>query len=307
MQDKISLLMEETGCDRGEAELALEMTGFDVEEAIKTIGRLLRHVAVVKGKFAHPNQDQYGLFLLVANLKTGGLLRSRAVVSYNPGVYAVPLEKSWFEVEKQLYGCRLWDGSLQAESLDLERRFSERFRDAAATERMGRVDVQPVSEDVSKTLAGFAGAPVEKLQLKREILDQRQFQSLRRDPDKGSRRAVRTIALDDMLVLKVDLDRDGQGVDAAELHAGDMVAAKIVDGRDIAQYLSKLFGGHSPAGPVPVLAPIEAIESDAQGILTRVRFSVGVCGDAVVPPGTKVRVVRGPKAAESSWWRRLFK
>ena len=33
MKDKIELLMEETGCDRGEAELALEMSGYEVEEA----------------------------------------------------------------------------------------------------------------------------------------------------------------------------------------------------------------------------------------------------------------------------------
>ena len=309
MQDKISLLMEETGCDRGEAELALEMCGFQVEEAIGAIARLLRNIAVVKGKFTQPASGQFGIFLFVANLKTGGLLRSRAVVSFNPAVYGASLDKHWFEFEKQLYACRLWEGSLQAESLDFERRCAAHFQDSGACERMGRVDVQPVTADIGKLLAGFFGTPVSKLQLKREILDQRQFQSLRGDADQAPR--LRGVGArppaDDLLVLKVMLEEEDSGVPARELRAGDMVAAKIVDSRDIAQYLSKVFGGHSQGGPVAVLTPVEAIESGPSGILTRVRFSVGVCGDATVPPDSRLRVVRGPKVADSPWWRRLFK
>ena len=51
MKDKIELLMEETGCDRGEAELALEMCGFDLEEAVRQIPRLLNDICALKGKF----------------------------------------------------------------------------------------------------------------------------------------------------------------------------------------------------------------------------------------------------------------
>ena len=42
VQDKIHLLMEETGCDPGEAELALASAGYDLEKAVRTIARLLR-------------------------------------------------------------------------------------------------------------------------------------------------------------------------------------------------------------------------------------------------------------------------
>jgi hypothetical protein len=299
--------MEETGCDRGEAELALEMCAFDVEEAIRTIARLLRHVVIVKGKFTHPAENQFGLFLIVANMKTGGLLRSRAVVSYNPAVYGASLDKSWFEFEKQLYGCRLWEGSMQTESLELERRFTSFFQDTQVSERLGRVDVLPMTDDVKKVLHAFFAAPVDKLQLKREILDQRQFQSLRRDPDREARKRSLKAQPDELLILKVGLEADETGVPVEELHAGDIVAARIVDARDIAQYLSKLFGGHSPSGPVAVYTPVEAIESGVAGMLVRVRFSVGVCGDADVPPGSRLRVVRGPKISESPWWRRIFK
>src|SRR5687768_6010354 len=119
MQDKIALLMEETGCDRGEAELALEMCGFELEEAVRALPRLLKNIAVVKARFVHPERDRFGLLLAVLNTKSCAVLRARAVVSFNPAVYAASLEKDWFEFEKYLYGCRLWEGSLQAESFEI--------------------------------------------------------------------------------------------------------------------------------------------------------------------------------------------
>jgi hypothetical protein len=312
MQDKISLLMEETGCDRGEAELALEMCGFQVEEAIKAIARLLKNIAVVKCKFAHPDGEQFGLLLLVANVKHGGLLRSRAVLSFNPAVYSANFDRDWFEFEKYLYGCRLWEGSVQAESLEIEQRLAQHYREAASAERLGQASPEELTEDIARLLSGRFKAPVTKIQLRREILDLRQFQTVRSDAERaGKVRASTRPQADDLLVLKVALEQDPEGASVSELHAGDLVAAEIVDQRDIAQYLAKLFGGYSDRGPVPVLAPVEALESGSGGTLVRVRFSVGVCGDATVPPDHRVRVVRhagvGGRDETTSWWKRFFK
>ncbi len=101
---------------------------------------------------------------------------------------------------------------------------------------------------------------------------------------------------------------------ASELRAGDLVAARIADNRDIAKYLAKLFGGHSQQGPVPIPAPVEAIESAAQPgqpqtFLVRVRFSAGVCGDAEVPAQARLKAMRkAPGYPEKvSWWQRFFR
>ena len=102
---------------------------------------------------------------------------------------------------------------------------------------------------------------------------------------------------------------------AAELHAGDLVAATIADNRDIAKYLAKFFGGHSDQGPVPIPAPVEAIEAapepvagEPQALLVRVRFSAGVCGDAEVASQARLRAVRkAPGMPEKvSWWQRFL-
>ena len=314
MKDKIELLMEETGCDRGEAELALEMCGFEVEEAVRQIPRLLNDICALKGKFVRPAQNQHGLLLVVLNLKTRKVLRARAVMSYDPAVCAVGLEEEWFAFEKHLYGCRLWDGSLPAESLEVEQRLGAHFR-AAEPEVFDRLREAP-SAEVAETLAAPLRAhfrdPGLSLRLKKDILDLGQFQSLRKVPAPAARKGKaepRTPPAEDLLVLKIALEEDAEGLPAAELHAGDMVFARITDGRDIAQYLARLFGGLTAQGPMPIEAPVEAIESSEGGTLARVRFAIGVAGDALVPVDRKLKAARGAAhgRGDGSWWRRFFK
>lgn len=310
--EKIALLMEETGCDRGEAEAALLENHDDVHEALKAVARLQRHIVVIKGKFAHPEANQFGLLMVVVNAKTREIMRSRAVVSFNPAVYEAALEKDWFEFERQLYSCRLWEGSLQVESLEVERSLADRFRalDAFALETLGRDESPAPTADVSGALKEVFGATV-RLKLQKDVLDLGRFRSLEAAPARSSARASRSPARqsEDPLVLRIELEEDPSGMAARELRAGDMVSARIVDSRDIAQYLAKLFGAHSEQGPVPMLAPVEAVESGEEGLLARVRFAAGVCGDALIPQEARLKIVRIAVRNQErhSWWRRFFK
>jgi hypothetical protein len=314
MNDKIELLMEETGCDRGEAELALEMCGYEVEEAVRQIPRLLNDICALKGKFLRPAENQHGLFLVVLNLKNRKVLRARAVMSYDPAVCSIELEEDWFAFEKHLYGCRLWDGSLPAESLEVEQRLAAHFR-AAPPEVFDRLRAagpdEAAAEAAAPLRAHFRDQSL-SLRLKKDILDLGQFQSLRKVPAPSAKRGKPEAGVplgEDLLVLKITLEEDLEGVPAAELRAGDMVFARIVDGRDIAQYLARLFGGLTASGPVPIEGPVEAIESSPAGTFVRVRFAVGVAGDAVVPGDKLVKAARGAAHArgDGSWWRRFFK
>ena len=324
--DKISLLMEETGCDQGEAELALEMCGYVVEEAVKAIPRLHKNIVVFKGRIVQPEQNLFGLLLVILNVKSRAVLRTRAVLSYNPAVCAVSLEKDWFEFEKYLYGCRLWEGSLPTESLEIEQAVAGHLRSGAEA---GLFDAQPSGADrVQAELAGVLKQLLRsgrlELRLKKDVLDLGQYHSLRapsgigeRQPSRGGVpwRADGGPQPDELLVLKVTLESDPAGMPAAELRAGDLVAATITDTRDIAKYLAKFFGGHSDQGPVPVPAPVEAIEAapapaagEPQALLVRVRFSAGVCGDAEVASQARLRAVRkAPGMPEKiSWWQRFL-
>ena len=314
MKEKIELLMEEIGCDRGEAELALEMCGYDFEEAVRQIPRLLRDICALKGKFVLPTANRHGLILVVLNLKTRKVLRSRAVMSYDPAVCAIGLEEDWFAFEKHLYGCRLWDGSLPSESLEVEQRLSAHFRAAPPEtfDRLREMNSEAAAEELAPALRGHFHEPNLSLRLKKDILDLGQFQSLRKAPVPAARRdksAPRIPPEDDLLILRISLEEDPEGVPASELHAGDLVSARIVDGRDIAQYLARLFGGLTAQGPMPIEAPVEAIESvEGGGVLVRARFAVGVAGDAIVPAARRLRAARGVAhgRGDGSWWRRFF-
>ncbi len=312
MKDKIELLMEETGCDRGEAELALEMCGFEVEEAVRQIPRLLRDICALKGKFVRPAMNQHGLVLVVLNLKTRQVLRARAVMSYDPAVCSIGLEEDWFAFEKHLYGCRLWDGSLPAESLEVEQRLVAHFRGAepALFDRLR--DDAGGGDGLASELRAHFRDPELSLKLKKDILDLGQYRSLRKSPAPAARKGrseSRTPPPEDLLVLKISLEEDAEGIAASDLRAGDMVFARITDGRDIAQYLARLFGGLTAQGPVPIEAPVEAVETADGGALARVRFAIGVAGDVVVPSDRRLKAARGAArgGGDESWWRRFFK
>ena len=314
MQDKIALLMEETGCDQGEAELALEMCGYEVEKAVKAIPRLHKDIVVLKAKFRLSERHQFGLLLVVLNARSRALLRSRAVLSYNPAVYATTLDRDWFEFEKVLFGCRLWEGSLQAESQDIEQGLGVHFRTASSSAAFNRppFESETIAREFSAVLDGLhLGAPAEVL-VKQEILDLGSFQSLRSGEapaaEARTKRRSSPSRADETLILKITLEEDAQGVMVSELRAGDVVSALIRDPRDIAQYLSKLLGGYSEAGPQPIPGPVEAIEAVAPSdMLVRVRFAVGACGDALISRESRVKVVRATEREVVSWWRRFFK
>ncbi len=123
--DKIHLLMEETGCDQNQAEIAMALAGYDVEKAIRAIGALLRHIVALKGKFHFPGKNLYGLLIVIADTKRERIARARAVASYNPALFETPLVLEWFEFEKSLYAARLGEGTLQQPSQDLERMLTD--------------------------------------------------------------------------------------------------------------------------------------------------------------------------------------
>lgn len=306
MKDKISLLMQETGCEEGEAELALELCGYELEKAVAAIPRLFQNIAVVKAKFHEPGEILYGLLLVVLNLRDRSLLRARSVVSYNPKVYVTSLEQGWFEFEKHLYACRLWDGSVQAVSQELEQLAGAFFASPAAAPFYSEAAEPPPAgslEGLNAALGRRFGSGRLSVALQRDILDMGQFQSIGSAAGRRPRSRTRRAGMGGTLVLKIAVEPQPGGLAAGDLRAGDLVSVTITDGRDIAQYLSRLFGPAESSRSM--LVPVEAVEKEPKGeIGVRVRFSVGVCGDVNLPPDIRLKVVR--RSTPRPWWRKLF-
>ena len=312
MEDKVGILVEETGCDSSEAELALQMAGYEVPKALSVLASRLRNILVLKIKFRDLSNPRFGLALAVANIKSGEVLRSRAVVSFNPVVYIRTLDGYWFEFEKDLYARRLWEGSLQSESLNLEQILSQYLRQVLAQKPL-EVNASLALRVESELGIAFgrvlASSKVE-VKAKAEILSLGEFNSLRIPMGEKiiRRRGAHRGGQEDHTVLKIGLEEDPLGIPASEIKAGDMISAVISDSRDLAHYLWKIFGGYQDGVPTSVLAPVEAVEVVSSKILLRARFSLGVCGDASISLEKKIKAVRVllKHPVSSSWWRRVL-
>lgn len=305
MKDTVTVLMEETGCDRSEAELALELCNYDLEAAVQAVPRLFQNIVVLKARFCARSESLYGLWLAILNLKSRTLLRARAVVSYNPAVYASELDQHWFDFEGRLYACRLWVGTLQETSQEVEQALAAHFA-APEARRFYEDDARFSDEDfldLAQTLKGRLGGET-TIQVLQDVLDMGQFQEVRPRHD-APERAKRAPDGPSLLVLKVALEPDSAGKAASELTAGDTMLAAINDSRDIAQYLGKLFGAITEEGALAVPVPIEAVQHTPSGeVRIRVRFSAGACGDVTVPGDLRLRVV--PRNDSASWWKKIF-
>ncbi|MDE2292147.1 MAG: hypothetical protein KGL53_08700, partial [Elusimicrobia bacterium] len=180
MKDKVALLIEETGCERSEAELALQLCAYDLEAAVQAVPRLFQHVVIFKGRVRAAAEPLYGLWLVILSLKERRLLRARAVVSYNPAVYASELDSHWFDFEGRLYACRLWAGTAQGLSQDLEAALAAFFDspDSKAYyeegRRFGADSFAPLRAVMARALTGRAAAAVPGLPAEDVDLEARQ-------------------------------------------------------------------------------------------------------------------------------------
>ncbi len=296
MKDKIALIIEETGCDPSEAELALSLSGFDVPGAVRLLGRMLKTILVLSGKFREPARGFYGLFLAVLDVKSAAPLRVRALLSLNPAIHTVDPEQDWFDFERHLYGLRLGEGSLLEESLSLEHGLVERLRALRPHSRSAFEEgsLEEASMETAAILRSLLGAAEASVVLVRKLISLSHYRELkaRKAPVSKRRNVAAAAKTPELLVLDVRLVEDPQGVAARDLRASDTVWVSITDSRDIAQYLAKLLGAARDGAPSPIEASVEAVESVNRGVLVRVRLSGEVCGDAMLSSSSRIQCLR---------------
>lgn len=305
IQDKIHLLMEETGCDQGQAELAMSSAGYDLEKAIRTIGTLLRNIVVARGKFMVPTQHLYGLFILIADTKRRSLFRIRAVVSYNPALFETALEGDWYDFERGLYAFRLYEGTLQQVTQDMERVLQERLEKSAQEDlydilREGRADA--LKERFERILLAYFADGALELRLRCEELNLEEYRRFKREDFPSRPELAAEGAGGESLLLNVDLEQGADGIPARDVRVGDSVYVLLTDGRDIAQYLSKLLGGSSERGLKPLLSPVEEVRAEDNAIHFQIRLSSGILGLAQVSAASLLRVQKRPSM---TWWKKL--
>lgn len=295
--DKILLLMEESGCDRAQAELALSLSDYDLEKAVRALGTLLRHIVAVKGKAHDADGTIHGRALVLVDTRGARLIRVRAVVSRHPGVFEAALGDAWHEFEKRLYADRLGEGARPEASRELERRTTEAI-ESSADEFFPALthDDREWSETLSAAWAPLFGGSGAVLRWERNPLNWDEY----RVWSGGAPRPAVSFRADGTVVVSVKIETDPSGAPADTVRPGDVVACAIDDPRDLARCLARLLGA-SAGSARPFGAPVESIERIDGELRVGLRLSTGVVGAARVAPSALLRVMR-PAAAPP--WRR---
>lgn len=318
MKEKIRLLIEEAGCDEGQAELALEAVQYDVEKAIRNIGSLLRDFVIVKGKFYQSNDNLFGLFIVIVNIRINKVVRIHTVISYNPVIFESDLAVKWVIFEKQIFAHRLQDGSLRHMSLEIEQFFYDSFtqQDMYAAFKEDRISdiIKTFTTLIQNHLSSIYRASQEtgqntrediRLFIEREEVSLTQFRHLENVLENNIRPPQPKDAENSLngLRLTVSLKSDQDGIHAGELAEGAVVYSRIIDERDIAQYLGRLMGGKSGSELVHLPSSVIGVNIDNNQVEIQTELAPNIIGSVKIPQDMKLKVMYYD---DEEWWRRIF-
>ena len=308
MRENVKILMEETGCDEGQAELALHSTGNNLEKAIKSIDQLLRYIIVIKGKFICDQTNVYGQFIVISHLHQKRIVRLGAVATYDPVIYEGDINCKWRDFEKKLYADRLSEGCVHELIQKLEQNLNWEIASEHRKSFFQNLKDRNY-EETTVILRSIISKSLEDPQLKVEMdveelnLSQFKFPQESTISSEGGvkpslSKAGETVnRKESTIVLNTELvtDASSSSVEIEKLRKNDLILVKILDSRDIAQYLSRLLGGCKGEEVIPLSTIVEEVREEGEQWVVRTRFSPGILGEAVVEKKATVKRIRPQK------------
>ncbi|MCL1972355.1 MAG: hypothetical protein FWG57_05125 [Endomicrobia bacterium] len=296
MKDNVLLLMEETGCEQGEAELALILSDNDLEKAITKIGILLKFITAFKIKLIFPQDNIYGLMHIAVNMKTAEILRFSMVASHNPSVYENSASMDWFSFEKAVYSCRLDTGAMEDYTQNIEEKLKEHISK--------ELKLRPLisSEEISKIIKLFFSPTTVNTEIVSEELTLTQFKKL---PDYDKNKNETSFTGYDLGFVRLDVEilEDLNGKPAGRLSEGDTVLSMITDERDIAHYLAHLIGGRKDGNMIPLPAMVKKITAKNDDFEIYLHYAPSITGVAKIKSETLLKVL---ESKNRPWWRKIM-
>jgi hypothetical protein len=298
MEEKILLLMEETGCDHGEAQLAMELANQDLEKAIKAIKSILRGIIVIKGKFVDHAKNLFGLFIIIYNQRKEAIIRTTGVVSYNPVIYEQPLTSDWHLLEKSIYSYRLLEGSVLDVMKDAESRFNNVISENK--DRFLKALSEKDEQKIDRIL--FDGLQTEELktQISIEEINLADYHQEQPDGDETLPEGHAAKPNFGRLVIDIEVQEEAVGKKASSIIQGDVVFAHITDDREIAKYLSKLLVSKETQY---IPAPVEGTEESETDVMLKLYFTPGIAGQVILKKNARIKVA---ESENKPFLKRLF-
>ena len=295
-KDHIQLLMEDTGCDKQEAELALALSDNDLEKALQKIGILLKFINAFKVKILFPSENIYGLMHIAVNMKTAEVLRFSVVFSHNPAVYEISSAMDWFSFEKAIFSARLDAGAMESYTQSLEESFK------LYTQQAVKEIAEISEEEISTIIKTFFHPLPAQTSVVKEELNLTQFKKL---PDYAEIQNETTFTGYDLGFVKLDVEilEDLNGKPARKLSEGDTVLSLITDERDIAHYLAHLIGGRKDGNMIPLPAMVKKITSKNDEFEIYLHYAPSITGLAKIKSEALLKVL---ETKSQPWWKKIM-
>ncbi len=296
MKEDIKLLMEETGCEQKEAELALSISDNDLEKAIQKIGILLKFINAFKIKILFPAENIYGLMHIAVNMKTAEVLRFSMVFSHNPAVYEISSDQDWFSFEKAIFSARLDAGAMESYTQSIEENF--KFYTQQAVKEISEIS----EEEIHTIIKTFFYPVIAETSVVKEELSLTQFKKL---PGYSDTHIETSFTGYDLGFVKLDVEilEDSNGKPAKKISEGDTVLSLITDERDIAHYLAHLIGGRKDGSMIPLPAMVKRITSKNDDFEIHLHYAPSITGLAKIKSEALLKVL---ETKSQPWWKKIM-
>jgi hypothetical protein len=293
--DHLKLLMEETGCEQSQAELALNLSDNNLEKAISTIGFLLKLIKIFKIKLIFPKENIYGLVQVAINMKTSEVLRLSTAFSQNPEIYEISENIDWFSFEKAIFSARLEAGSLEKYTQNIEENFRLYVQQAI------KEIIFVSADEISDTIKAFFSPTNIDIKVLEEELNLTQFKKF---PNQNLRTDIMPCKGYDIGFVKLDAkileDEDGKPI--KKIQEGERVLSVITDQRDIAHYLLHLIGGKENGIISPIPATVQKVYYKNESFEVHLYYASSISGIAIVQKNSKLKTL----GEKQLWWEKIL-
>ncbi|MDR3049301.1 MAG: hypothetical protein LBV16_05620 [Elusimicrobiota bacterium] len=275
----IQLLIEETGCEQNEAEVALSLSNHNLKEAVNKITSFLRVITAFKIKLIFPQENIYGLIHIVINKKFFEILKFNIVFSHNPAIYEISSKMDWFSFEKAIFSARLSDGAME----DYTKSVEEPFKNYITQ------DLKNLKLPSKETIENFFAPAIVNINILSEELNLSQFKGFHENETNNQSDYLNNYKDFEILKLDSEICQDEQGISAKKLRCADEVLSIITDKRDIAHYLIHLIGGIKNGELTPIPSTIKEMSLSGDYIEIYLQYAPSITGYTKIKKDTQVK------------------
>ncbi|MDR3196077.1 MAG: hypothetical protein LBT58_04815 [Endomicrobium sp.] len=295
-KEYFQLLMEETGCKRSEAELALSLSNNNFEKAIKAIGFILKFITTFKIKVLFPQKNIYGLIHIAINMKMSEIVRFSITFSRNPAIYEITTNMDWFSYEKAIFSARLNSGAMEIYTKEIEENLK------VYIQKVLKEIINISSEEIFSIIKNFFYPSEVSIEIKNEELSLTQFKKL---PDYNLNQNSISSPYYNLGFIKLDVKilEDNNGKFVKKIAEGDTVLSIITDERDLTHYIAHLIGGIEDGNSCPLPAIVKKVTYKNNDFKIYLNYAPSIVGLAKIKGNIKIKVL---ESKHQFWWKKIL-